>query len=116
MPSKTHIAHCAEEGCREVGLFEYSNKQESRELWQRFQKDPFRCTRHQNPEELLSGDNRERTVTMVVRAREDIGGKLFFDGSHGFVFGPGFKVFAKDWPAGTRLVVTARIEDSRDAE
>lgn len=28
----------------------------------------------------------------------------------GLTFGPGFKAFAKDFPEGTRLVITARIE------
>jgi hypothetical protein len=28
----------------------------------------------------------------------------------GFLSGPGFKVWAKDFPAGSRLIVTARVE------
>lgn len=33
---------------------------------------------------------------------------LFF-GNQGFVYGPGFRAFAKDFPAGTVLRVTAEV-------
>jgi len=31
-------------------------------------------------------------------------------GNFGFVSGPGFKAYAKDFPPGARLIITARIE------
>lgn len=75
---------------------------------------PFRCTRHRNPERVLRPDNRTLTQTLVVTdLRGD--GVLYWvpvgerTGS-GFRYGPGFNAHAADFPAGTRLVVTACIE------
>ena len=35
---------------------------------------------------------------------------LFWDKRQGFTYGPGFKAYASDFPPGTKLIVTARIE------
>lgn len=62
---------------------------------------------------MLSADN-PRRETVLISHEETYG--LFWraegqeKGGNGFVFGNGFKAFAKDFPAGTRLTVTARVE------
>jgi hypothetical protein len=60
-------------------------------------------------------DNPE-TVGVLVATDTGIQGHLFWfpeggprTGS-GFQHGPGFRAFANDFPVGTRLIVTARLE------
>jgi hypothetical protein len=56
--------------------------------------------------EVLAADN-DATEKVLVSKR-GAGGNMYWDRS-GFVYGPGFKAFADDFPEGTQLVVTARI-------
>lgn len=123
---------CAERpnGCTETSFFESSTQRERRESEAYYAKRPWRCTRHVKPDELLTPTNvAERTTVLTaskvettIRSIYDTApGPRYLDGlfwreegqegaSSGFVYGPGFKAYAKDFPEGTRLVVTARIE------
>lgn len=110
---------CAHEGCNESAWYEYDTQREAREAAQRRAKTPYLCSRHSAPDKVLGPDNRERVHVLVAtkvpsRNGEFLPGLFWRDeGSErsgsGFVYGPGFKAFAKDFPEGTRLVVTARI-------
>lgn len=72
-------------------------------------KHEFRCTRHSKPEEVLSADNMTTEVVMVSKKSDGCGDHLYWE-RNGVQHGPGFKAWADDFPEGTRLVVTARIE------
>jgi hypothetical protein len=63
------------------------------------------CVRHSKPNEVLSLENRETCAELISEERPY--GRYF--GNFGFVHGPGFKAFAKDFPAGTKIIVTARL-------
>ena len=80
-----------------------------------YEKYQWRCTRHMRPDEVLSTDDTARESVLEVRDRPNLGPRWMplggeTGGGNGFITGPGFKAFAKDFPAGARLVVTARIE------
>lgn len=100
---------CAHEGCPESVTYRYERQ---RDLVDSFEMKNYgggkgwRCTRHYAPNEVLSAENLETRSEVICR--EESYGRFF--GSAGFVFGPGFKAFAKDFPPGTRLIVTAHIE------
>lgn len=100
---------CKHPGCTEHVTYRYDTR---RDLAQSFElkhyggEKGWRCTRHAKPAEVLSVENIATTCEMTIR--EEAHGKYF--GSSGFVFGPGFKAFAADFPAGAKLIVTARIE------
>lgn len=100
---------CAHNGCTEHVTFRYDTQRDLRESaelkWYGGGKG-WLCTRHNKPNEVLSADNPETHAELI--SREEAYG-LFF-GSSGFVHGPGFKAFAKDFPPGTKLIITARIE------
>lgn len=97
---------CAHEGCREWSIVNYEYKRDYADAVRREKgQPPWRCTRHAKPEEVLSEHNLERS-TELISDQLDHGR---FWGSHGFIYGPGFKVWAKDFPPGTTLVITARI-------
>jgi hypothetical protein len=64
-----------------------------------------------NAGEVLTVDAPSRRVTLTVT--EDGGHHCWQVGGFlrgGLVSGPGFRVYADDWPPGTRLVVSAQIE------
>jgi len=105
---------CTHEGCTERSFTTASTRREETEIRQHYAKSPYRCTRHTAPDEVLSLDNLERTTVLV--SNEKSYGK-FWD-RQGFVYGPGFQAYASDFPEGTRLIISARIElpeESRDA-
>lgn len=117
---------CAQEGCQERSHFSYPTLREQRE-GHAFRKDlpPWKCSRHNRPEQVLTPENRERTQVCVAEFGKGkyIEDKLFWTGdgadgtlTSGFTFGPGFKAYAEDFPPGTRLVITARIEIPDDVD
>lgn len=111
----THRVTCAEHGCREGAFYEYDRVSDMRDHLRRLAKNPWKCTRHTNPGGVLSPDNLEVSTTVTATpGTGNIADRLFWsDGDRigsGFTFGPGFKAFASDFPEGTRLTVTARVE------
>lgn len=100
---------CAHDGCAETVTYRYSTRREMAESFERKHYSGSRgwlCTRHSRPNEVLSELNPETRFEIV--SREESYGRFF--GTQGFMYGPGFKLFANDFPAGTKLIVTARIE------
>lgn len=106
------IVRCAEDGCREVAYCEHANQREAQESRRWRAKHPFRCSRHIRPDEVLSEGSPERVGELTVY--EESYGRFWQTepgkSGSGSASGPGFKAFAKDFPPGTRLIVTARIE------
>lgn len=121
---RTAVIRCAEPGCRDNARYAYSSQREYGEIMQSQQRYPYKCTRHHNPDSVLRPDNTSTTHVLVAS-------KVFHKGPYdaepaplrglfwllegsdhgsGFVFGPGFNAHADDFPEGTRLVVTTRIE------
>jgi hypothetical protein len=104
-------ATCTFDGCNERGFTEYDGAADrtKAEQW----RLRWRCVRHSKDGEDVLTPDRRTLSTVLVNAEESYG--LFWRpegadiGGSGFTFGPGFKVFSKDWPAGTRLRVTAEI-------
>ncbi len=111
----THVIRCATEGCRESTVYVYETRRDEAEGYASQKKWPWQCYRHSKPDEVLGEDNR---VSEVVLVREQRPGDLWLKDSfwlsegrwNGLSSGPGFRAFAKDFPLGTRLIVTARIE------
>lgn len=96
---------CGHDGCPEAGRYEYANLAEARRLQSDYGGGKWRCVRHTKPDEVLSVTNLRRTYE--ITSRQETYGRFF--GHWGFTSGPGFKVFAKDFPPGTVLRVTAEI-------
>lgn len=59
---------------------------------------------------MLSPTNLILATVLVAEGSPKCPGKLFWNGSKGLVYGDGYKALADDFPPGTRLIVTARIE------
>lgn len=78
---------------------------------ERFWKEvrEWKCSRHRNPDRTLNADNTETRAVVVAGKSDGCGDRLFW-GHSGIIHGPGFVAHADDFPEGTRLVVTARIE------
>jgi hypothetical protein len=101
---------CAEPLCKESANYGYETRadEKSGREWQK--KHPFRCARHSMPEKVLSLSNLHRETVLVAQKGARCGDKLFWNGTNGFAHGDGYKAFADDFPEGTKLIVTARIE------
>lgn len=133
----TSRVNCAKPGCREVAHFEYDSPRERAASEKRYKDHPWRCLRHSREDEVLSaGVPACDTVLTVARLRNsryereladyqaavargsafarqprEFYDDLTWEGANnGIVSGPGFRAFAKDFPAGTRLIVSVRIE------
>ena len=99
---------CAHEGCTEVAHFESRTRKEQHDTYARYFKK-WRCIRHSQPDEVLSQSNLFRSMDMAI-FEESYGRFWGVDkAASGFAHGPGFKAFAKDFPSGTVLRVTAEI-------
>lgn len=102
---------CKFPGCTETSWVEYENLRDERADAER--RGRWRCVRHHNNGEDVLSTERPSLSTVLVNAQESYG--LFWReegeerGGSGFISGPGFKVFSKDWPAGTRLRVTVEV-------
>lgn len=93
---------CAEPGCKEFGLYTDLTP----EGYRRLAREAWRCVRHTQPEEVLSVTNvrREKIVESVQLPHG-----RYWQGSSGFMYGPGFKAYADDFPVGTKIRVIAEV-------
>lgn len=113
---------CAHEGCAERAIYVFTSRREQTEHYRRQQTHPWRCTRHRAPEEVMSAENHERTQTLVSYETDFGYGRKMHQfwatpenveakkGGNGICSGPGFKALAEDFPPGTRITITARVE------
>lgn len=98
---------CGHAGCTETANYRYSTRRDMMESFElkHYSDGCWRCVRHSRPNEVLSAENPETVAELTVE--EKLHGHYF--GSMGFIHGPGFRVFAKDFPPGTKVIVTARL-------
>lgn len=95
---------CVTDGCTETARYEYDSRADYDQGARR--NIQWKCNRHTRPDEVLSAQERIKTVTYELTELEH--GK-YWDGTSGFVYGPGFKAYGKDFPVGTLIRVTAEI-------
>jgi hypothetical protein len=120
-----HRPQCAHEGCAERALYVFGTRREQSETVESLRRrGGWRCVRHTKPDDVLATDAPARETTLVSYEKDYgqlTGVKRFWrrqgtdESGNGFVYGPGFKAFAGDFPAGTRLVVSARIEPPQES-
>jgi hypothetical protein len=105
---------CSHQGCKESANYRYSTRRELADSFElkNYSGGRWKCLRHSDPDRVLSPDNLQTCAEIVVEQREY--GRYF--GSMGLLTGPGFLAYAKDFPAGTKLIVTARIEIANTAK
>jgi len=108
---ETVTVHCGHEGCREVARYEVYDRKEAKEIRECKGNGKWRCTRHSNPDSVLS-PQKKKTISIQIAGKSktypDLT-DLYWNDESGFVYGPGFKAFANDFPEGTKLIVTAEI-------
>lgn len=100
---------CGHEGCDEFARYEAFSRKEAIEIDRKYGQGRYRCVRHSQPEVVLSPTNFIRVDELSVFAEPH--GKYWGHdkASSGFVYGPGFKAFAADFPEGTIIRITAEI-------
>lgn len=119
---RSFTVRCADPTCTKTTFYEYATNAEYASAHKR--SEGWRCTRHENPEQVLGPANLERTAVLVATTlytepdrwdseARPLGRYWIPEGGttgSGFAYGPGYKAHADDVPEGTRLVVTARLE------
>lgn len=110
----TFTGTCGHEGCNERFTYRYPTRRDLVESFEvkNYSNGRWRCMRHNRPNEVLSAANPTTTHELLVEERPY--GRYF--GHQGAIFGPGFKAFADDFPAGAKIIVTAQLvlpEDTR---
>jgi hypothetical protein len=107
MSLRTRSVHaiCTHPGCKETAFRTCDNRAEETEAYR--WKEKYLCLRHTNPQKVLGVGN-ESIETTLVNIEKPYG--KFWDGTSGFLSGPGFMAYAEDFPPGTKLIITARIE------
>lgn len=109
---------CAEDGCTEAAFYTYTSNADYARLHREQRDRPWQCSRHRNPEQLLTPANTTRSVVLTAEKSKRFPDltTLFWrvgdaaDVGSGYTFGPGFKAHADDFPEGTRLVITVTAE------
>lgn len=103
----TVTVRCGHDGCQEWRPYAADTRSEARELSIKQGSGQWRCARHARMHELLSVDHTTKTYDMTAIRRPH--GMYWGKNGSGFQSGPGFRAFAKDFPEGTILRVTAEI-------
>lgn len=98
--------NCGHEGCGEFARYEAYDQRDRTRLHQSYGNGKYRCVRHDQPDRVLSAENRVKTYECETY---DLPHGRYWTNDSGFIFGPGFKGFASDFPVGTKLRVTAEI-------
>lgn len=110
----SYSPQCVHEGCAERAHYHFDTRREEHETITSLRsRGGWRCVRHTRPDEVLSAEAPAREAVLV--SRQESYGRFFAPegqdkGGNGFLHGPGFKAYAEDFPPGTRIVVTARVE------
>jgi len=107
----TARAICTHAGCNEVAIYSYDSRKECASHAKR--RSEWKCTRHQDVDQVLSVDNLCRKTVLTATKSDRASGLYWHNGKRlgsGFVFGDGYKAFAKDFPEGTKLTITAQID------
>lgn len=106
---------CAIEGCPERSRWEYTSYKSRAESfeWRAYMVDkkPWKCCRHSHGDGVLTVYNRRFVWESKALARSERFPELpdMFWGAMGVVTGPGFYASSKDFPAGTKIRVTAEV-------
>jgi hypothetical protein len=123
----TFTVRCKGEGCRETGFYSYGSQRERSEMARSPYYSNWTCVRHTQPDKVLSLDApaRQRVLICTELTRtnyldETVPLGLFWveegrSTGNGFDHSAAHKAFAKDFPVGTRLVITAYVETPEQA-
>jgi hypothetical protein len=99
---------CASPGCKKFGQY----TELTADGYKRLAQETWYCVRHTHPEEVLSPSNirREKILENVQLPHG-----RYWQGSSGFMYGPGFKAYADDFPVGTKIRVIAEVIPAQEA-
>lgn len=120
--------NCHTNGCREASFVSYDSQREAKELLAHSYYQDWKCSEHSHPERYLTPENPANSVVLVAtdgyftnyRGEKEVSGRYWYPegkttGS-GINFSDAHYVDAKNFPAGTRLVITAYTETPEQAE
>lgn len=98
---------CAEPDCSKMAHYEARTRADQVSHYEQLAKWPWRCDRHTRPAEIMSPADARRVIETASKIAFE-GGPPFW-GSTDPVGGIGWRAYARDFPAGSRLRVTVEI-------
>lgn len=110
MKNTTRV-QCSEPGCREFTVFAYETVKDRRCPRAIQRRATWKCTRHFQANRVMSPTDTHKEITYTATR---INGSLYWTSDDavlktGFNYSPAHKAFAKDFPEGTTLRITAKI-------
>ena len=99
--------NCREPNCRETYRPVADTRAEERRIYQN--NRDWKCTRHRNPESLITPSNRLFVKTATAYCPEGLDSLSWSGLGTGYVNGPGFHGYASDVPEGTKVVVVTSV-------
>lgn len=106
LPSYTSFP-CAEPGCTEHGRYEYTSRKDYDRIYKTYGIN-WRCHRHTNKSSWLTPEHLSNEVTLTVDERPY--GRFWTGIENGYAHGTGFNAYADEFPPGTKLIVSVRVE------
>lgn len=129
---RTVTINCGHKPCGDTIFYCYSSQREYAEIMQGQKRSPYFCARHKDPAANLRPGNEAARHVLVATRLKSLRQRMWPDADpwrpglywvpeggrsgSGLIHGPGFTAYAADFPEGTRLVVTTRIEMPQEAE
>ena len=105
--------HCAHDGCRESVFYTYKKKSDYASAATRYDKQSWWCHRHDPNGKNIKAFSPQRTIEKVIvceaRTTPPLEGEHFWDTGSGFAFGDEWNAYARDFPAGAKIVVSTII-------
>lgn len=101
----TTRAICHFPGCSKSNVWEFDSRKEARAHFPKEQE--WRCARHDALAIVLSPSVVEHSNTLVSKRSEH--GRLYW-GILGFIAGQGWRAWCDDFPEGTKITTTVKIE------
>jgi len=118
-----HFRRCTHEGCKDGLHYEYGTRRDYSAALERFNKDPYLCSKHNPNAGNLQPDSLERTETIIVSCeipdKEDYP-LLHQKGVHTWSNGSSkanstmtnmrWNADAEDFPIGAKIVITTTVK------
>lgn len=124
----TLTIRCQTEGCREASHVSYDTQREGREILATPYYQNWKCSQHSHPERYLTLENPANSIVLIAtdgyytnyKGETSMTGRYWYPegkttGS-GLNYSDAHYANADNFPAGTRLVVTAYTETPEQAE
>ena len=109
----TLTRRCAHDGCHESAFYTYKKRSDYASAATRFSQKSWWCHRHDPNGKNIKALSPQRTIEKVIvreaRTTPPLEGEHLWNTGSGFAFGDEWNAYARDFPAGAKIVVETTI-------